>query len=285
MTNKNALDQDPLTNSNASQRLVQGFGQREGGYLQQNLGPINMAKPSQPIIEPIQVSQVSPINTQTVEPLPPIETTQNPFTEQSTTPVPPIINNVPLEGNKPAKKSEDKINIILVLAIFLVIVLIFVVIILVMLNKSNNVKGTDNLALNITQSITKSVLSPTIQSNEADNTIQLAVYDDTRILVTSPLPNQFITKEGVTIVLEGQMKGFFEGTMGYRIVDEFNTKLATGVITADGDNYISFVAFSKQITISPFTDSPATKGNIEFYETSMQDGSINVLATIPLKFQ
>lgn len=285
MTNNNSLDKDPLTNSNDLNRPIQGFGQREGGYLQQNLGPINLEKPSQPIIEPTKVSQAIPVNTQILEPLPPIETTQNPFVAQSTTPITPVKDNVTLEEIKPVKKSDDKINIILVLAIFLVIVLIFVVIVLVMLNNSNKIKGTENLELNITQSITKPLASPATQTDETDNIIRLAIYDNTRILVTSPLPNQFITKEGVSIALEGQMKGFFEGTMGYRILDEFNTKLATGVINAEGDNYISFVAFNKQITISPFTDSPATRGSIEFYETSMQNGSINVLATIPLKFQ
>ena len=285
MTNNNSLDKDPLTNSNNLNQPVQGFGQREGGYLQQNLGPINLDKKSQPIIEPIKVPQTIPVSTDTLEPLPPIETTQNPFATQSITPVMPIKDNVPLEEIKPVKKSDDKINIILVLVIFLVVVLIFVVIVLVMLNNSNNKIGTDNLGIYITQSITKPLISPTIQSGQTDNIIRLAIYDNTRILVTSPLPNQFISKEGVSIALEGQMKGFFEGTMGYRILDEFNTKLATGVINAEGDNYISFVAFNKQITISPFTDSPAIRGNIEFYETSMQNGSINVLATIPLKFQ
>ena len=73
--------------------------------------------------------------------------------------------------------------------------------------------------------------------------------------------------------------------MGYRIIDDSNTIIATGVITAEGDNYSSFVSFNDQITIAQFMSSSAINGKIEFYETSMKDGSIKILASIPLRFQ
>ena len=82
------------------------------------------------------------------------------------------------------------------------------------------------------------------------------------------------------MVIKGQMRGFFEGVMNYRIVDGENVILSNGIIQAQGDNYEGFVPF--EVSIS-YGELESDKYFLEFYDVSMKDGSINVLSRIPLR--
>jgi hypothetical protein len=297
----NSLNQDPLTNSNAFQQRVPNLSDREGGYAQENLGPINMAEPVasapvQSVVKPVETPIITlptqpigqPVNTPII--MTPVQPTtvstshaaafmQNPFTQ----PI-PVNNNGPIElaPSTPKiveeiKKPNDKINIVLVLAIVFGVILLFALIVGVMLMNANNKKTTDN---------TPVVTQPVVNDSQVDIVSDSkVVIDDTRLVINTPTLNQAISKNGSVLSLDGQMKGFFEGTMNFRILDSAGTELTTGVITAIGDNLTDFTSFNKQATIDSFSSLTATSGKIEFYETSMKDGSITVLASIPLKFQ
>jgi len=315
----NSLVQDPLTNSNAFQQRVPNLSDREGGYAQENLGPINMGQPAsstpaesvvKPVETPIVTIPTQPIGTPVLTPIeskpvqtvgnetnPPAAFMQNPFTKPipistntaQSTPKPstlniPVNNDGPIEIAPVApkiveeiKKPNDKVSIVLVLAVVFGIILLFALIVWVLLTNANNKKITDN---------TPNITLPVATLTEVDyNSESKSEIDETRLVINTPTLNQVISKTGSVLALDGQMKGFFEGTMNFRILDSAGNELASGVITAIGDNLTDFTSFNKQVNIESFSSLAAIRGKIEFYETSMKDGSINVLASIPLKFQ
>jgi hypothetical protein len=322
MTNNNSLGPDPLTTSNNPQPIannpqplsdipqvpVQSPGEGVGGYIQANPGPV--------VMEQTIPIQVAPVQTAPIQAPASLDVMQNPFTQpiqslpeiqsivaepvvaqsymQTSTFMPPTQDIGPIEVNEikpnivePIKTSGGKINIVLGIFIFLGIILLIILAVWIITNNANkqNTINDVNITPTITQTQSGNSINPTTPLLEEDASDALVTIDETRIVVNSPLPNQFIPKEGATMALEGQMKGFFEGTMNYRILDDSNTIIATGIINAEGDNYDAFANFNEQITIAPFTESSAINGKIEFFEESMKDGSTKVVASIPLKFQ
>lgn len=101
-----------------------------------------------------------------------------------------------------------------------------------------------------------------------------------RLAIEAPDGDFALRQSGGDMVIKGQMRGFFEGVMNYRIVDGENVILSNGIIQAQGDNYEGFVPF--EISIS-YGELESDKYFLEFYDVSMKDGSINVLSRIPLR--
>jgi hypothetical protein len=105
-----------------------------------------------------------------------------------------------------------------------------------------------------------------------------------RVRITSPLPNQIIPAAGGNIVLAGQIKDFFEGTMGYRLLGGNGGVLISGSVTAP-DNYGRFADFTKTVAVPPIPSTAGNPGKWEFFETSMKDGSETVLLSLPVEFE
>ena len=101
-----------------------------------------------------------------------------------------------------------------------------------------------------------------------------------RLAIEAPDGDFALRQSGGDMVIKGQMRGFFEGVMNYRIVDGENVILSNGIIQAQGDNYEGFVPF--EVSIS-YGELESDKYFLEFYDVSMKDGSINVLSRIPLR--
>ena len=101
-----------------------------------------------------------------------------------------------------------------------------------------------------------------------------------RLAIEAPDSDFALRQSGGDMVIKGQMRGFFEGVMNYRIVDGENVILSNGIIQAQGDNYEGFVPF--EVSIS-YGELESDKYFLEFYDVSMKDGSINVLSRIPLR--
>ena len=101
-----------------------------------------------------------------------------------------------------------------------------------------------------------------------------------RLAIEVPDGDFALRQSGGDMVIKGQMRGFFEGVMNYRIVDGENVILSNGIIQAQGDNYEGFVPF--EVSIS-YGELESDKYFLEYYDVSMKDGSINVLSRIPLR--
>lgn len=101
-----------------------------------------------------------------------------------------------------------------------------------------------------------------------------------RLAIEAPDGDFALRQSGGDMVIKGQMRGFFEGVMNYRIVDGENVILSNGIIQAQGDNYEGFVPF--EVSIS-YGELESDKYFLEFYDVSMKDGAINILSRIPLR--
>ena len=115
---------------------------------------------------------------------------------------------------------------------------------------------------------------------------QLKDAADNRIRVFAPLEDQVM---GSTVLLRGQMKGFFEGTMSVRLKDAEGNVIYSGSInpTPNEDNpdqYTNFVDFSQNVTIDNLAEAQGKTGTWEFYDVSMKDGSETVLLSINVRF-
>ena len=101
-----------------------------------------------------------------------------------------------------------------------------------------------------------------------------------RLAIEAPDGDFALRQSGGDMVIKGQMRGFFEGVMNYRIVDNENVILSNGIVQAQGDNYEGFVPF--EVSIS-YGELEGDKYFLEFYDVSMKDGAINILSRIPLR--
>ena len=104
-----------------------------------------------------------------------------------------------------------------------------------------------------------------------------------RLKVYAPLDNQILTESGGDVIIRGEMKDFFEATVGLRIRGGMGGVLFDQGIYALSDNYDQWAPFETVVHVDPV---PSTSGGFvtwEFYETSMMDGSETVLLSIPIR--
>lgn len=106
--------------------------------------------------------------------------------------------------------------------------------------------------------------------------------NEDRIKLEAPLNNQLLTD--TKVLFRGQMKDFFEGTLGIRLKDESGAVIFSGFITADGNNYGEFAYFEKEVDIGEFPDDVGNSGTWELYETSMRDGSETIFLQVAVRF-
>jgi hypothetical protein len=81
--------------------------------------------------------------------------------------------------------------------------------------------------------------------------------------------------------LKGEMKGFFEGTLSFKLVGENGNKLYSNVVTATDDNYVGFAPFSGEFTLPRIASQPA---KLILYEVSAKDGSEKNILELSVQF-
>lgn len=131
---------------------------------------------------------------------------------------------------------------------------------------------------------------PSDEEEDGTNTVMVNVdFKNTeaigRIKVTAPLTQQVIPVSGGKILIMGKMKDFFEGTLSVKLVGGNGGTLYKGTITADGDNYDQWADFKQEITIDPIPSTSGSPLKLEFYDTSMKDGSKKTLVTVIVRVE
>ena len=101
-----------------------------------------------------------------------------------------------------------------------------------------------------------------------------------RVKVYAPLKNMKYT--GGAVLFRGEMKDFFEGSMGLRLIGGNGGILYDTSIQSQGDNYGQFAGFEKMVNPGTIPSTAGGNGKWEFYDTSMADGSVTVLVTVPV---
>lgn len=104
-----------------------------------------------------------------------------------------------------------------------------------------------------------------------------------RLVIYSPLRNQIM--KGSHVHIAGKMKGFFEGVLHVRLLDDKNTVIYKDVIHAKGDNYEQFSEFAKDVKFGTIISTTLTNGSWQFYAVSAKDSSETVLTTISIRFK
>lgn len=98
------------------------------------------------------------------------------------------------------------------------------------------------------------------------------------------LPQKNQAFQGESTIFQGEMKGFFEGTLNVRLRDSQGRELFKDFLTANDDNYEKFASFSKEVKHGKIPASAGPSGTWEFYEVSPKDGTEDVILTVPVKF-
>jgi hypothetical protein len=123
------------------------------------------------------------------------------------------------------------------------------------------------------------------EDSERVNIKFLALDLANRLKIYSPLLNQVVSKEDPRFIIKGEMQGFFEGVMNYRVTSTNGSVLKQDIVNANGDNYIAYVPFIEETALDPLSPSMGESGRLEIYELSMDDGSERVLLSISLRFR
>jgi len=103
---------------------------------------------------------------------------------------------------------------------------------------------------------------------------------ENRIKLNSPLNNLWVTDE---ILVKGEMKDFFEGTMYFRIYSEQGVELLDGAITALDENYNKYAPFEEIINIESIKDQIGDSGTLVLYDVSMLDGDETTLIEVTFR--
>ena len=111
-------------------------------------------------------------------------------------------------------------------------------------------------------------------------TVLFETVSSERVKVFAPHRNMKYT--GGAVLFRGQMQDFFEGSMGLRLVGGNGGILYDTSIQAQGDNYGQFASFEQMVNPGTIPSTAGGNGKWEFYDTSMADGSVTVLVTIPV---
>ena len=170
-------------------------------------------------------------------------------------------------------------------------------------DSNNTIVGTDHIAItkemgdwtkivNVTKSLKSFVgivrVYPTEEHIKSPITQTIPVTFDIitvpdRLVIYSPLRNQVM--KGSTVHIAGKMKGFFEGVLHVRLLDDKNAVIFQDVIHANGDNYKDFSSFSKDVKFGTIISTTLSNGSWQFYDVSAKDGSETVLTTISIRFR
>lgn len=134
----------------------------------------------------------------------------------------------------------------------------------------------------------KVVVYPTDEGNKSRLIQSVPVTFDIitvpdKLVIYSPLRNQIM--KGASVHIAGKMKGFFEGVLHVRLLDDKNTVIYKDVIHAKGDNYDTFSEFAKDVKFGTIISTTLTNGSWQFYDVSAKDGSETVLTTISIRFK
>lgn len=238
-----------------------------------------------PVIESLPTANSNPITSplnSVTEPIPfdPSKAPTNTFNPQT---------NI-IGSNDGPVKTKGKMNVFAAILIVILIIALLVFGTIFVLNGSMllnlNPTPTPVITIEPTQVITDNTNTDnTVIKGVLINPMVTEVKTESRLEITSPLAYQVVPKEGTVISIKGHMKGFFEGVMNFRIVDERYYEIASGIIQAQGDNLTGFAPFEKQFTVPNFADNLEVRGMLEFSETSMKDGVNIVVASVPLVFR
>lgn len=171
------------------------------------------------------------------------------------------------------------------------------------IRNNNHIVGTDHVAVAqgaidwakqvyITTSVEsvkgEVVVYPTEEGSTSHLTRRVPIEFDAvtipdRLVVYAPLKNQLMT--GPTLHIAGKMKGFFEGILHVRLIDDKNTVIFKDVIHAKSDNYQEFALFSKDVKFGTIISTTLHNGSWQFYDISAKDESETILATVSIRFK
>ncbi|MFA6005073.1 MAG: Gmad2 immunoglobulin-like domain-containing protein [Patescibacteria group bacterium] len=105
------------------------------------------------------------------------------------------------------------------------------------------------------------------------------VFKD-RLVIYRPTANEVLT-DGV-VQVAGKMKGFYEGTMLFRILDSKGSVKLSENINATTDNYSRFASFQQAFSYPPTDRGMHT---VEFVDVSAKDGAEKVLLSDSRRIQ
>lgn len=117
-----------------------------------------------------------------------------------------------------------------------------------------------------------------------DNLTTGSVGGQERLKVTSPIPNQLISNGSGDLLVEGEMKDFFEAHLNFRLLDKNGKELYEGFITASEDNYGQFADFSKVVKAAEIKlgKGASGEGKLIFFDVSAKDGSETTVLELPI---
>lgn len=174
-------------------------------------------------------------------------------------------------------QNTKKVLIVLVALLFVGLLFSIVVVSIFVLNKE------------ILPIVKDSPLFPSLTPTLTDVQVSVSTTNPTvtpsvigfpnRLKITLPEVGDSLNQAGGILLVKGEMKGFFEGVMNYRIIDKDGVVLASGIIQAQGDNYEKFVPFEDSVNYGELSSS---QYYLEFYDVSMKDGEINLMVRLPL---
>ncbi|HEX9804366.1 MAG TPA: Gmad2 immunoglobulin-like domain-containing protein [Candidatus Dojkabacteria bacterium] len=177
-------------------------------------------------------------------------------------------------------KKSSGVFLKIVIFLFILITILLLAVIAYMVYQDRNEDDEDNESGQEEQQQNESQNEDSEVESEDEVEQDKILYEiEDRLKIVGPDYNQTISGSEYTV--KGEMKGFFEGVMNVRIIDNEGNVLIDEIVMAEGDNYTDFVEFTKTFDLSPFL-STIPAATLEFYEVSAKDGTDNVLLSMTL---
>jgi hypothetical protein len=104
-----------------------------------------------------------------------------------------------------------------------------------------------------------------------------------RLQVFTPIRLQLM--QGETVSFRGNMKNFYENTMGVRLMSEKGKEILDDEITAKANTKDKFVTFEKIVDLRKNLDNYGINGTWEFFEIDKEGEPGNVILSLSVRFE
>ncbi len=172
-------------------------------------------------------------------------------------------------------KKSNRTLFLVVAALFLIVIIsVFVYLLL-----NNKASGNDTNETNTIVTPSNSAVAPSSTASSSGDLITIPERVKTNA-VTGIQNNNGLR----LLVLQGQVTGFFEGTVNYRLLNSNGIEIYSGTFQV-GDNYEQFADFNKSISLPEIPAGKLTAtGKLQIYDVSMKDGSETILQEVSVTF-